>query len=242
MPKIAHILALTFAGLLLALPDAGAGQTLTNVTAIQILERRDARFPGSMRVVGVKEGKASIVLAIGKEGQLQDSFVLNSSHRAFAESALKSLSQWRFAPASYESSPIDSSVQIDLNFQIDRELGWQIQAPAPANITSAGLQETSVSSTPFEQLDQIPLPLRIVDPSGDTNGRATIEFYIDEMGAVRCPRLIASTGLEVGELLLTTVSQWRFEPPLNGGKRTNTMVKQTLSYAEGQLSASANTH
>lgn len=208
------------------------------IDGIQIIERTDVRFPGTMRVIGVKEGDVSLVLAVDSQGKLQDTFILESSRKAFAKSAIKSIKEWKFVPATYDGTPIDSSIRIDLNFQIDKKLTWQtFQAPGPADITRTGTQESPVKVASFNELDSIPLPIEMSDPQFAADGNATIEFYIDEMGKVRCPRITRGSSLNFGRTLIASVSTWRFEPPVADGNRTNTIVRQSFTFADGELTA-----
>ncbi|MDQ8186521.1 energy transducer TonB [Pelagicoccus sp. SDUM812002] len=205
---------------------------------IEITKQTDVRFPGTMRVIGVKEGHVSLVAAIGSEGELLDTLILESTRKAFTKSALKSLQEWEFSPASYDGTPLASSIQIDLSFQVDRKLAWQtFQAPGPADITRSGTEERPVTTAQFGELDAIPFPLEIVEPDISVDGTATIQFYIDELGHVRCPRIASATSLDFGETMLAAVTEWKFEPPIASGVRTNTMLRQTFSYADGELTA-----
>ncbi len=215
---------------------------MSDFKAIEIAKQTDVRFPGTMRAIGIKEGNVAIVVSIDSNGELGDTFVLESTRKAFTKSALKSLAEWEFTPATWNGIPIDSSIRIDLNFQVDRKLAWQtFQAPGPADVTRTEQNERPVTNAQFEELDSIPFPIEIVEPKNSVEGVATIEFYIDELGHVRCPRMTAGTSLEFGQTMLETVSLWKFEPPLSQGNRTNTMIRQTFSYADGELrSAEAN--
>ncbi|MBD5778312.1 TonB family protein [Pelagicoccus sp. NFK12] len=219
-----------------------ADREMAKVKDIEIVEKTDVRFPGTMRAIGVREGTVSLVVSVDANGEIQDTFILESTRNAFTKSALKSLSEWTFSPATYNDAPIASSLRIDLNFQVDRRLAWQtIQAPGPADVTRSSTEERPVTKAQFEELDSIPLPIEMTEPTAKVDGIATVEFYIDELGHVRCPRIVAGSSLAFGRSLLDTVSKWKFEPPLAAGNRTNTMVRQTLSLRNGTF-ASADTH
>lgn len=230
---LVSIALLSVAGVTLA-----TGDKMAKFQEIEISDKTDVRFPGTMRAIGVKEGHVSLVVSIDENGKLQDTFILESTRKAFTKSALKSLSEWTFAPAACDGTPIASSIRIDLNFQVDRRLAWQsIQAPGPADVTRTETKERPVTTAQFGELDSIPLPIEIVEPRNGVEGTATIEFYIDELGHVRCPRVTKGSSLEFGRTMLDTVSLWKFEPPLAEGSRTNTMVRQTFSFANGKLTA-----
>ncbi|EDY84300.1 hypothetical protein VDG1235_3931 [Verrucomicrobiia bacterium DG1235] len=208
------------------------------IQEIQIVKQTDVRFPATMRSIGVKEGNVSLVIAVDQNGALQDTFILKSSRNAFTKSALKSIGEWEFSPASCNGTPINSALRIDLSFRVDRKLTWQtFQAPMETNVTRSSLEEKPITASLFGELDEIPLPIEIIEPEEVVEGNATIEFYIDEMGSVRCPRLTNGSSLEFGQTMLDTVALWRFEPPVAEGARTNTMVRQTFTFANGRLTA-----
>lgn len=239
MNRVLRRILLPLAALMASASGLSATSETIEIEGIKIAEKTDVRFPGTMRAIGVKEGDVSLVIAVDSEGKLQDTFILESSRKAFAKSAIKSIGEWRFEPATYDGTPIDSSIRIDLNFQVDKKLTWHtFQAPGPADITRTDTQEAPVKVASFEDLDSIPLPIEISEPEFAADGNATIEFYIDELGKVRCPRITRGSSLTFGRTLATTVSQWRFEPPEADGRRTNTIVRQSFTFANGELTAS----
>ncbi|MBK1880582.1 energy transducer TonB [Pelagicoccus mobilis] len=213
-------------------------QEMRSIEEIQVRKQTEARFPGSMRVIGIKDGSVSLVVEIDRTGALQDIFVLQSSRKAFTKSALKSLAEWEFSPARCDGQAIDSSIQIDLTFEIDQKLKWQVQSPMAASQARTHSDGSPIQTAPFNSLDQIPFPIEIVEPESSPEGQATIEFYIDESGTVRCPRFTESTSIAFGQLMLDSVNKWKFEPPMLAGVETNTMVRQVFTFEDGRLTAS----
>lgn len=229
--------------LLIGSSPARAANTPTNgleIEEVVALQQENPRFPATMRSLGVKSGFASVVLSIDETGAVQDILVAEYSRKAFADSALKSLNNWTFQPARYNGTPFPSTIRLDLDFELGRNLKWQtFTAPVETNITHSYKDEEPVTSMTLRELDAIPLPLRIVEPEPVAHGQATIEFYIDELGNVRCPKLLQGDDLEFGRKVIDAVSQWRFQPPLAAGSRTNAVVTQTFYYQDGSLSTSA---
>lgn len=206
------------------------------IKGIEIVQRSEARFPATMRTIGVKEGHVSVVLSVNEANELTDAFVVESSRRAFSDSVLKCLQDWSFTAAEYDGQPFPSTIRIDIDFEIDRNLHWQtFQAPVETNITQVAQIEQPITAAPIEELDAIPLPLEIVEPDQSLEGEATVEFYIDELGNVRCPSITAGTNLDFARVVLDAISQWRFQPPVVDGIRTNTVIRQTFHHQEGRL-------
>ena len=108
----------------------------------------------------------------------------------------------------------------------------------PWSTSLAARLRRPITANSVADLDAIPLPLRIVEPADNPEGQATVEFYIDELGNVRCPRLVSGDNLEFGRNMLEAISQWRFQPPVAEGRRTNTLVRQTFLHRDGKLSTS----
>lgn len=217
----------------------GADPRMLAIEEARILSRSEARYPATMRASGVKEGHVSLALQIDERGQLVDAFIVRSSRRDFARSALKSIESWTFAPATCDGRAFPSALSVDLDFQLGSELRWQtFQAPVQTNVTQSSQKEAPITSRSLEELDSIPLPLEIIEPIAVVRGEATVEFYIDELGNVRCPKLVAGNSLPFGRSLLETVTQWRFQPPIADGVRTNTLVRQTFHSANGKLTTS----
>ncbi|MBC2607112.1 TonB family protein [Pelagicoccus albus] len=210
------------------------------VKEVSVIDQTKARFPGAMRVVGIEEGFVSVAVLVDEEGNVSDTLVLESTGSAFTNSALKAIEEWSFRPAQLQGSTVPSSAKLDFDFRLDEELRWQIQAPAQADITHTTLSEDPISFTPFDELDRIPLPIRITEPNSFRSGSATIEFYIDETGSVRCPSVISSPSLNLGRELVDTVVGWSFEIPLKSGRPTNTRVRQTFACKDGKLSSASN--
>ena len=241
-------MASTFRTVLLALC---AGSALTAATAppsepeslaieeIKTLRQERPRFPATMRAIGVKEGSVSLVVSVDEFGAVTDVFVAESSRQAFADSALKSIQNWEFEPARYNGTPFPSTLRLDLDFRLGRSLQWQtFTAPVETNVARKHAAENPVTAIALRKLDNIPMPVEIVEPETLEDGQATIEFYIDELGNVRCPKLLGGNDLEFARRAIDAISRWRFEPPMAGGVRTNTVVRQTFHYQDGRLATS----
>ena len=213
--------------------------TALEIVDIVPLSTEEPRFPATMRAIGVKEGKVGLVVGVSESGSITDLFVVECTRRAFAQSALKSVGDWTFQPATYNGVPFPSTLRIDVDFELDRNLRWQtFTAPVETNIAQSSHNEEPVKAATLEQLDSIPLPLEIVEPERWAQGQATIEFYIDELGNVRCPKLISGTNLDFGRAAMDAVAKWRFQPPVVNGARTNTLVRQTFHLVDGRLATS----
>jgi TonB family protein len=63
-------------------------------------------------------------------------------------------------------------------------------------------------------------------------GSATVEFYIDESGAVRMPAVFKADFPELGHLLADAVRQWKFDPPTRQGRPVLVHASQTVVFGK----------
>jgi TonB family protein len=63
-------------------------------------------------------------------------------------------------------------------------------------------------------------------------GEAKLEILIDEEGKVRLPRIVEATDPAFGYAAIQAVVDWRFEPPIAGGKAVVVRVQVPFSFKE----------
>ena len=86
----------------------------------------------------------------------------------------------------------------------------------------------------MRDFDRIPVPLHTVTPAYPkelaAQGDVTVEFYIDEQGAVRMPSVIGGPPRLLAELAVDSVRQWKFEPPTSKGRPVLVCVRQVFRF------------
>jgi TonB family protein len=87
------------------------------------------------------------------------------------------------------------------------------------------------------ELDRVPAPLVKVAPrypvqlaKQGVKGAVTIEFFIDETGAVRLPSGVAKENNVLTALALDAVKQWKFAPPTSRGKGVLVKASQMFDF------------
>jgi TonB family protein len=89
----------------------------------------------------------------------------------------------------------------------------------------------------LQELDATPVPLVLVPPvypaelaARGVHGAATVEFFIDETGAVRMPAVVRADFPELGDLLASAIRQWKFAPPTRRGRPVLVHASQTVGF------------
>lgn len=62
-------------------------------------------------------------------------------------------------------------------------------------------------------------------------GQALIEFFIDEDGRCVLPRTVSASDDAFGYSACQAISEWRFQPPMQGGKPTIVKVRVPINFA-----------
>jgi TonB family protein len=97
---------------------------------------------------------------------------------------------------------------------------------------------------PLRDLDRIPLLLNAVTPryaieARDQGVRGTVEvqFFIDEKGTVRMPAVLQADRLDLAQMALEAVRQWKFEPPTHKGNPVMISAVQHFEFGTGVQSS-----
>jgi outer membrane biosynthesis protein TonB len=61
-------------------------------------------------------------------------------------------------------------------------------------------------------------------------GQVTVEYYIDETGAVRMPAVSADDNPILGALTVIAIGQWKFTPPTSRGKGVLVKASQVFDF------------
>jgi len=91
-----------------------------------------------------------------------------------------------------------------------------------------------------DELDRLPATVATVAPvyprelaQKGLHGAVTVEFYIDETGAVRLPSVAPGESLELGGLAIAALNQWKFTPPTSRGQAVMVKAVQTFNFTDG---------
>jgi TonB family protein len=186
----------------------------------------DPVFPTHLLKVGVNSGEARVAIDTDAEGKLSDILVLGYTHAAFADAAVAAIQHWKFEPARIQGEPVGSIVELDFDFSVS---GIVVSVP---NICEA--EEARILRVRTDQFNDLPCAAHNLDRTPTlvatqlprypmtlakhgVKGTVRIDFYIDEMGAVRLPSVAVEQNSELAALAIEAVRQWKFTPPTSRG-------------------------
>jgi TonB family protein len=184
-------------------------------------------FPDMARLAGLGEGHVALAISRTPDGVPVDILVLKATDSLLAASAIEAVKEWRFQPSTDPADLVARTVRIGFRLggvvvypfgkkHIDEVLGA---------VNDLKLREP-VKVPRIQALAQTPKALTQTMPAYPSSlqkraieGEAKVRFYVDEQGHVRLPEVIEATTPEFGDAAIAAVSQWRYEPPLDGGRR-----------------------
>ena len=193
-------------------------------------------FPANLEMVGYREGDADVAIMVDSTGKLVDSLITASTREAFADEAIRVVRRWKYhAGKAEDGQPVGWVRHITMHFEttgvqivqnsLEHPSGWLKWMDAP----DSAIQYRAYSP---KELDGIPRFTHFVAPMGPHAGTVTVEFYVDETGAVRLPAVRDDTDADLTSAALTAVSQWHFEPPLHKRRAVLLKVTQDLRFVD----------
>jgi TonB family protein len=206
----------------------------------RIHENTTPRYPQALLSTQRKGDKARIMINVDRTGRLVDWLVIGYTDVRFADSAVAALKEWTFEPALWQGTPVSVCIPLTFNFDVEGVVvsitALEAMQSLMSSLSSQDQREVYAPCT-LRDLDRIPVPLHTVTPAYPKDlaaqaveGDVTVEFYIDEQGAVRMPSIIGRPPRPLAELAVSSVSQWKFEPPTSKGRPVLVCVRQVFRF------------
>jgi TonB family protein len=202
-----------------AFGTSGGGSPVDGI--VPVTRYVEPNYPVSLTFETIYEGFAEVCFVVGPDGKLQESFVREYSHPAFATEVEQTLKQWEFQPIPEGQPQLPRRYLLRFNFQ--RQGVVSISGPqldSVINTLTKYSESGYVRITKLRDLDRIPDLVTLVVPKYPaamvekrTPGSAVISFYIDETGAVRVATIVESSGPVFAMAALDAVRQWKFAVP-----------------------------
>jgi len=230
---------------------AHVGQAQTLMTSpdhqsLKILQTVTPAFPMELPEQGYMDGEARIAIAVDETGKLTDWLVVGYTHRRFAEESVNAIKQWGFEPARLQGKPVSVQTELLISFETSgvvissSDIGSAVQRYTNRMFKYQG----SFRPCTMKEIDRIPTPQNAVSPVyGETlakkgvQGTVTIEFFIDETGALRMPAVLSADYDELASLAVAAVQQWKFEPPTRKGVPVMVRAKQVFHFGPKKAEA-----
>jgi TonB family protein len=198
-------------------------------------------FPAAVMAEGITSGWARVVIDVDPEGVPTDSLVVGYTRSEFGVAAARAVRKWQFDPMIVEGRPVASQVAVAFDYEAK---GVVLNITPASDLLRLWLKTSAdrvYQPCNLKELDAIPVPLTSVEPiyplefeSRGITGTATVEFYIDETGAVRMPAVVKADYPELGHLLADAVRQWTFAPPTRQGRPVLVHASQTVMFGKSQ--------
>ncbi len=209
--------------------------------SLKILQTANPVFPSHLIQVGVADGEARVVINTDASGKLTDWLVVGYTHPEFAEAAVKAIKQWTFEPAQLQGEPVGTTIELSFYF----EAKGVVVSTTCADIVEGRFLRMMAARYTYQpcsprELDRMPTPVVTITPqySGalakkGVTGKVTVEFFIDETGAVRLPAASAKDDTMLIALAIDALNQWKFTPPTSRGRGVLVKASQEFDFRNG---------
>ncbi len=221
------------------------GDVRSSTTNLVLEKFTPPMFPLVLKGRGIVNGDMNVLFEINPEGKVTDWLVIRSSHPEFINSLKRVVDKWQFVPIIEDGEPQTVIKEVTLSFKLEGAIvNMDIGSFVTNNILRDRFGLTDGSEyrvAELSELDRIPRPVEIVKPEipriGDVavTTRATIEFFIDEKGMIRFPRVVTSDApdLYLGQAYLA-LKKWRFEAPVRSGRPVVARAVQPFVFDNAQ--------
>jgi TonB family protein len=203
----------------------------------KLIETSRPTFPNRLAQVGVTRGKARVAVSVNDNGKLRDALLVGCTEPEFGASAVEAVRQWQFIPARLRGEPVGTTFDVDFTFSESGVVVIMSGLDQYPSYMRTVFGTNSFRAYTLRDLDRSLTRLATVAPAypkefatQGIKGVVTIDFYIDETGAVRMPCASREDDLRLSSLAIGAMRQWKFEPPTSGGKPVLVRVKQSFNF------------
>lgn len=240
--KFSSLLALSF-GLIFGAATFGA--TSADASAVSVTAWQTAKitedpapiFPSKLLRIGVTRGKAQVTVSVDANGQLTDALVVEYTDPEFGTAAVTAIRQWRIIPARLRGEAVGTTFDFVFNFSASGVVVTTDSVDYFPTYMRSIFDGHSFQACTMQDLDRIPTPISTTIPAypkqlaaQGIKGAVTIDFYIDQTGAVRMPTGSRDEDLRLSSLAIAAIRQWKFEPPMSHGRPALVRAKQLFNF------------
>jgi TonB family protein len=207
--------------------------------SLKIDQTVEPTFPAGLLQAGLMQGMTRLAINTDPTGKLVEFLVVSYTRKEFADAAVAAVKQWKFTPAELRGEPVGTT--IELTFQFEAK-GVVVSTSMLSEVLEAQTLQRMGARYVYQpcslrDLDRIPTPIVTVAPAypGEladrgVKGRVTVDFFIDETGAVRVPSVSIKDDSVLTSLAVSALRQWRFEPPTRNGRPVLVKASQVFSF------------
>jgi len=198
-------------------------------------------FPRHLMNSGVTSGACQVAIYVDTTGKLAEWLVTRYTDPEIGAAAVSAVKQWTFEPARMNGEPVGTTLELIFNFEARGVVVSTSTMSEAAELLTLHLRSGLFTYRPCsgEDLDRVPVPTVMVTPQypkvladKGVKGRVTVEYYIDETGAVRMPCVSPDDNPILGSLTIAAVTQWKFAPPTSHGRAVLVRAQQEFNFQE----------
>jgi TonB family protein len=204
----------------------------------KIIQTVEPVFPESLLTRYRNGGEVRVAISVDAHGKLGEWLVISYTDREFADAAVAALKEWEFEPARMMGEPVPVHIELTFNFEVKGVVVTLTLAETTDLLLSSVLgRQLAYAPCTLRELDRIPVPLNTVTPvypkelgERGVQGVVTVEFFIDELGAVRMPFVVGRPPIALADLAVDAVRLWKFEPPTRKSQPVLVHVRQVFTF------------
>lgn len=224
-----------------ALPNFARADELPENRDISISYVVNPVYPIKLGAMGISEGSVRIIISVDNTGKMMDWVALSATKPEFVRAIANVINSWEFKPACRDGEPVASVISVAVKFKNDNVVmsmnGFQMVQALMNSYFDA--KELSLVAR-YSELDGIPEPINIVQPSVDPSvtgkareGEVVIGFFIDTDGHVRIPVMMECKGdVRLANAAYDALNKWEFAKPVVKGKPTMVRASQKFIFKE----------
>lgn len=196
-------------------------------------------FPIRLVNVGVTAGACQVAIYVDASGKLAEWLVVRYTRPEFADSAVAALKSWTYQPARVDGEPVGATLDLVFTYEAQGVVVSTTTVEQTLELMTMRFHAGRYIYGParVDELDRVPEPTVTVMPQypkvlaeKGVKGRVTVEYYIDETGAVRMPCVSIEDNPILGSLTIAAVSQWKFSPPTSHGRPVLVKARQQFDF------------
>jgi TonB family protein len=197
-----------------------------------------AIVPISLRNSSLQNQQVVAKVQVNGSGMVEDLVILQATHIDLVNRAESLIRKALFDPG-------DVGLEEAVRFELILPFKYPSDAGMPNKSTVDDVQSMIDSVTDVDRSlalyspNELDEPLKVVDqgivyvPENEAGerieGSAKVEFYVNQDGLVRLPRIVSSTDDEVALAAISSIRDMRFTPPLHDGRPAVTLVRMPFN-------------
>lgn len=194
-------------------------------------------FPPRLLTMGVADGEVRVIISVNSDGKLDEWLVIGYTHPGLVDSVIEAVKHFEFEPPRWHGEPVSIQRELKFNFENHGVVVTLDPTTFMETFLAPRFSDRYVFRlTNFKELDKIPTPLNATAPAvvkklaAPNSVSVTVEFFIDQTGAVRMPSVLAADDVDFASSCVAAVRDWKFEPPSRQGKPVLVRVQQTFRF------------